>query len=132
MSLAIEQRYRDAQRLWLSVEGQIDQYTYDMLDAELADAIDQGICKIYLDLSSVSYISSAGIGVLIGTSSKLNEVALGTLELISPTPPVMHIFDSMGFSGMFTIIQKAPEDLVGQQSEKAMDAHVSALNSKCP
>src|SRR5262245_52506584 len=49
----------------LTVKGRLDGYWADHLAKELAEILRDGVHQVRLDLSDVSYMSSAGIGTLI-------------------------------------------------------------------
>ena len=49
----------------LAIAGRLDGYWADHLDTGLADAVREGHHRLRLDLSHVSFLSSAGIGVLV-------------------------------------------------------------------
>src|SRR5262249_58714904 len=50
--------------LRLTIDGRIDGYWADHLDAALGEAVGEGHHRIALDCEKVSFLSSAGIGVL--------------------------------------------------------------------
>ena len=45
----------------LEVKGEVDAYTAKVLDKSLMDLLDQGQLRIVMDVSEMSFISSAGI-----------------------------------------------------------------------
>jgi anti-sigma B factor antagonist len=51
--------------LHLKVDGRIDGYWADHLDAALSEVIGAGHHRIAVDCSGVGFLSSAGIGVLV-------------------------------------------------------------------
>ena len=104
MSLIIDSREQGPDELLFSVQGEIVQHSYETLDETLTQATDDGHFKIRIDLSKVSYISSAGIGVLVSCAGRIANESDGLFELLAPTLPVMNVFESMGFSQFFTII----------------------------
>ena len=63
--------------LRLKVDGRVDGYWADHLDAALRDAIAEGHHRIALDCSKVSFLSSAGIGVLVKHHQQLGRISGG-------------------------------------------------------
>ena len=98
MPLRVEKQSPAEGVLLLTAHGEIDAHTYDKVEEAIADALDEGIVKIFVDLSSVAYMSSAGIGVLIGSMNDVVDGRGGSFILISPTEDVMAVLESMGFT----------------------------------
>ena len=87
----------------LVAQGEIDAHSFEEVEDAVNDAVDEGITKILVDLEGVSYMSSAGIGVLIGSMNEVVDGQGGHFILISPTRGVMEVLESMGFTEVFTI-----------------------------
>ena len=68
-------RRPQAEGLELVVEGRLDGYWAQHLSAAIDDVLREGIHQVRLNLAAVSYISSAGIRVLLGTHQQFT--ALG-------------------------------------------------------
>src|SRR5204862_7431808 len=71
----------------LVVVGRLDGYWADHLDAALTDAIREGHHRLRLDCSQVSFLSSAGIGVLMKFHKELARIN-GSFRVINPSSPV--------------------------------------------
>lgn len=61
------------------------------LENDLKKLVEGGARKVVLDLASVEYVDSAGIGVLVGTAGLLRQVG-GGLMLARPQHRVSEIF----------------------------------------
>ena len=109
MSLIIDSKETESNGVVFYIQGEIDQHSYETLDEALEKATDDGRCKIHINLSKVTYISSAGIGVLVGCAGRVANEADGQFELHCPSPTVMGVLDSMGFSQFFTIVAAPPQ-----------------------
>lgn len=92
----------------LSLEGFLDAHTFEQLDTTISDLFEKGIYKVVADLKGVEYISSAGAGVFIGSLATAQESG-GNIILLSPTPNVREVFDLLGLSQIFTILDNADE-----------------------
>jgi anti-anti-sigma factor len=69
------------------VVGRLDGYWADHLDAALTDAIREGHHRLRLDCSKVSFLSSAGIGVLVKFHKELARIN-GLFYVVNPSKPV--------------------------------------------
>jgi anti-sigma B factor antagonist len=58
-------------------------------------------CKV--DFAELSYVSSAGLGLLFGTQKRLVEGG-GGLTLINLSPHIREIFQIAGFDNIFEIV----------------------------
>ena len=84
------------------LKGYIDAHTVIEFEKAIYSAIDTGIKCIILDISGLSYVSSAGIGAMMGLARKLGQSG-GDLVLLNPSPKVFAILDGLGFTRIFKI-----------------------------
>ncbi len=63
--------------------GHLDSHTAPQLDALIEEALAQGATRLVVDLERITYVASAGVGVLIGALSALGERG-GRLVLVCP------------------------------------------------
>ena len=82
--------------------GSIDGHTFEKLDDSLINLLASGERYIIVDMSRVPYVSSAGIGVLVGAHREA-EKAAGGLALINLSPDVRELFRSTKLDALFTI-----------------------------
>ena len=87
----------------IRLEGFLDAHTFEKLDNVIQDLFDEGVVNIAVNLSEVEYISSAGAGVFIGAMAQAQETN-GNIVLVSPTENVQEVFDLLGVSQIFTIL----------------------------
>ena len=92
----------------VSLNGYLDAHTVADFDRCTEEIIGGGITKIILDLQGLSYISSAGIGALMGLSQRLKK-SDGDLVLLQPTPKVFKILDLLGFTRIFHLCNSEEE-----------------------
>lgn len=88
--------------------GRIDAATAPLLEQDLLAAIDGGDRAIIVDLSSVEYISSAGLRALLAALKRLKALG-GNLVLCSMHPYVKEVFDMTGFSKIFQVCSSSEE-----------------------
>jgi anti-anti-sigma factor len=82
--------------------GRIDSTTSDVLEQALARAFEAGERRMVIDFGGVSYISSAGLRVLLVMSKQLR-AERGVLVLCAFGEPVRQVFDLAGFLPLFTV-----------------------------
>lgn len=88
-------------KLEIKLEGRLDTMTAPELEAYLSENLD-GVNDIVFDFSSLAYISSAGLRVLLSAQKKMNAVS-GTMKFYDVNELIMDIFDAVGFLDIFTI-----------------------------
>ncbi len=91
---------REEKKLTVAVEGKIDSVTAPEFEAFIRENID-GVTELTFDFSSLDYISSAGLRVLLLTQKRMN--AQGTMKVTNVNETVGEIFEVTGFSDILTI-----------------------------
>ena len=86
--------------LTMTLEGRLDTTTAPQLEEELAANLD-GITDLVFEISSLEYISSAGLRVLLSAQKIMNKQ--GGMVVRGATDEVMEIFEVTGFSDILTI-----------------------------
>lgn len=86
--------------LTLKIEGRIDTKTAPELESTLHDS-QEGITGLVFDLAGVSYISSAGLRVLLMAQKQMNKK--GEMRVIHASSDLMEIFEVTGFSDILRI-----------------------------
>lgn len=86
----------------VNVEGFLDSSTFPELQEFLEELIQKQTYRIVVNLEKLDYISSAGIGVLMGMLQEVrgNE---GDLKLINMSSKIRNLFDMLGFSQIIRI-----------------------------
>ena len=72
------------------------------VDQALQDAVAAGKHKMVLDMTSVAYISSAGLRILADVVTR-NREAGGDLKLVALNRKVLRVFRIIGFDKFFSI-----------------------------
>lgn len=85
-----------------TIKGNLDTVTSPDLQKEV-DAIDPSVKEIVFDFSSLDYISSAGLRVML-TANKKMLAAGGAMTIANANPSVKEVFDMTGFSDIFTMV----------------------------
>lgn len=107
--------------LEIHITGRLDAYWADHLTTSLSDAIREGAHQISLNMSEVSYMSSAGIRVLLQFYKQLKGIQ-GSFVVSNPSEQVKMVLELAGFKDLL-ISETAPQ---GEPSIKT--SGVSQLN----
>ena len=86
----------------IEVSGRIDSMNANELGETLSKEIERGSRQIVLDLSQVSYMSSAGLRELVTAYRKLQEEG-GDLRLAQPSSRVQDVLEMSGLDTIFQI-----------------------------
>ncbi|MDR1133501.1 MAG: STAS domain-containing protein [Synergistaceae bacterium] len=82
----------------ISLDGRLDTITAPQVQPEIDTAIDE-YQNVALDFSGVTYISSAGLRILLA-GHKRAAAAGGSLKLAHVSGQIMEIFEMTGFTGI--------------------------------
>jgi stage II sporulation protein AA (anti-sigma F factor antagonist) len=96
--------------LILALKGRLDAMTAGGLQQKLMALIEGGQQRFLLDVAELTYISSAGLRVLL-VAAKTLETSAGTLVFCSLKTPVQQVFDIAGFSSLFRLYPSRQEAL---------------------
>jgi anti-anti-sigma factor len=94
----------------LAIEGKLDTNTAPLAESEVTDLVDAGAIKVLIDLSSVDYVSSAGLRFLLATAKKLKPLQ-GDLKICGLSPTVQEVFDISGFATILNVFPGQSEAL---------------------
>ena len=86
----------------LRLEGRLDT-TSSPAAQEVLMKVAGEYAKITLDFADLSYVSSAGLRVILALQKQINRTG-GSLTLINVSPAVMDVFEMIGFSGILNIV----------------------------
>ena len=84
----------------LKIVGRLDTSTAPALEAAI-DSCAADIKELILDCSSLEYISSAGLRVILKAQKQMN--VQGSMKLIGVNETIMEVFDITGFADILTI-----------------------------
>lgn len=94
-------KHLDGTQLTLAITGCLDTTTSPALQRELDDSL-ADITSLKLDFSKLSYVSSAGLRVLL-VANKSMLAKGGKMVLFGVSPSVREVFEMTGFLNLFTI-----------------------------
>ena len=104
----------DGERLVLSIGGEIDHHAC----RELREAIDARLAarhpaRLVLDLDGVTFMDSAGLGLMMGRLKRLEGWG-GSLILLDPPPGVLRILNLAGASRLVTVERSESSEKGGE------------------
>ncbi|MBS1904921.1 MAG: STAS domain-containing protein [Bacteroidetes bacterium] len=93
----------------VALSGQLDAHTAPEFERFLEQLVRHGHeHKIVLDFSSLEYISSAGLGVLMGFIEEVRSDG-GDMKFGAVPEKIYHVLDLLGFPVVFTIAPTVEE-----------------------
>ena len=90
----------DHTALTLFLEGRLDTTTSPQLEGELASSLD-GVTQLTLDMEQLSYLSSAGLRVILSAQKRMNKQGRMVVRHVNET--IMEVFEVTGFVDILTI-----------------------------
>lgn len=92
-------------KLIIKAEGRIDTTTAVEFGTTINDLLDDSedeVKELVLDLSSIDYISSIGLRVILELQKRISNQQ-ASMKVINVTSAVMEVFEMTGFTNILTI-----------------------------
>ncbi len=86
--------------LTIALKGRLDTTTAPELEQEIKSSLD-GVTELIMDFAELTYISSAGLRVLLSAQKKMSKQ--GSMKVIHANEMVKEVFDVTGFSDILGI-----------------------------
>jgi anti-sigma B factor antagonist len=93
------------------LDGEIDIATCPAIRRFLMEAISGGDVHLAVDVSGVTFIGAAGIGVLVAAANRAREAG-GGLSLLAPSRPVRWLLDLLHLDAILPAAQRPPGSFV--------------------
>ncbi|MGE5499365.1 MAG: STAS domain-containing protein [Syntrophothermus sp.] len=128
--LNIETVQKDNLNLML-LNGRIDGLSCPDLEKEFSQLIEEGKRFLAADFTNVSYISSAGLRVLVSTQKRLKKIG-GDLSIAFPAPHILEVFNISGLAPVFRIVNDLNELQQGAPTENTgiSSAEINGINTE--
>ena len=97
--LNIEKK-QDGSNLDIKVSGKLNTTTSPELEQSINESID-GVTALTFDFAELSYISSAGLRVLLSAQKKMNKQ--GSMVVKNCTREILEIFEVTGFNDILDV-----------------------------
>ena len=96
----------------IELSGQLDAHTAPDFERFLEERVrNEKKAKLILDFSNLGYISSAGLGVLMGLIEEVRAQS-GDMKLIKVPEKIYHVLDLLGFPIVFEVLPNLDDALV--------------------
>ena len=89
-----------AQATTIEVAGRLDTNTAPILDKTIQEDI-KDVINLILDVKGVTYISSAGLRVLLSAQKKMQKI--GSMKVVNVCEAVMDVLEMTGFADILVI-----------------------------
>ena len=93
----------------IQIEGEVDVSCADDLREELTLALDAAPACVTVDLSSMPYIDSTGIGVLVGFAHRATDEGI-VFSLMNPQPNVLRVLALLGVRDELNVVLATDDD----------------------
>lgn len=87
----------------LELSGKLDTNTAPELESAITSLlVSEEVKNLELDMAGITYLSSAGLRVLLSTQKKINSLQ-GNLVITNASKTLKEVFEITGFMGILTI-----------------------------
>ena len=100
-------RQPDGSLLHLTLQGRLDGAWSEHVSAALTRAVEEGWHQLRLDLCGVTFVSSAGIRVLVIHYKQLLRIK-GGLAVVNPSPEARSVLEMAGLGSMIAVVETKP------------------------
>lgn len=94
----------------VSLQGQVNSSNAATVEAEVLAVVQQGAKNVLLNMTELSYISSAGLRVVLVLAKRLKQTG-GKLVIYGMQPHVREVFDVSGFLAILNVTATRAEAL---------------------
>lgn len=116
----MENRYeKSGDVLVVHLGGALNSANSGQVEAEILGQIERGANKVLLNLTSLEYISSAGLRIVLVVTKRLTQSA-GRLVLCGIRDSTREVFEITGFDKIMTV-EETPEDAMKHFVSRASD-----------
>lgn len=97
----------------VAISGEIDVYTAPKLRDTLTELVGSGAYRLIIDMDSVEFLDSTGLGVLVGGLKKVRAHD-GSMDIVCSQERLLKIFTITGLSKVFNIHDSQDAALAGR------------------
>jgi anti-sigma B factor antagonist len=85
-------------------KGHLDAHNVERFEKEIVKLLSSNIVRIVVNCKDLNYISSAGMGIIMGYLDEIREKK-GDIRLCSVNSRVYEIFDLVGFTDIYDFVK---------------------------
>ena len=101
----------------IDVQGEIDIYTAPRLRELLIDLVSRGSYQLVINLDTVGFLDSTGLGVLVGGLRRVR-ARDGSLDLVCTQQRILNIFRITGLTEVFGIYQTVDQAIAATKGRR--------------
>ncbi len=105
----------------IEVGGEIDVYTAPKLRERLVSLVEEGSYQLIVDMESVEFLDSTGLGVLVGGLKRVRAHE-GWIDLVCTQSRILRIFRITGLNRVFSIYDTVPDAVAAHDVPGAAEA----------
>ena len=105
----------------IELGGEIDVYTAPKLRERLVSLVESGSYQLIVDMESVEFLDSTGLGVLVGGLKRVRNHE-GWIDLVCTQSRILRIFRITGLNRVFSIYDTVPEAIAAHDAPDPGDA----------
>jgi len=105
----ISQSHYNPSVVILGIKGFIDVNAAPQFEFQLNKLIEDGQVCVVIDMTKVVYISSAGIGVIVGMLKKFRDQGGGDVKIMHASPKILRVFESIGLTELVDFLTSETE-----------------------
>ncbi len=94
--------------LVLRIKGRLDALSSSEAEKKICSSIEEGQSKVLLDMAAVTYLSSAGMRMLLSTTKRVRSMA-GRMVLCSTANNVLDVLKISGFDHVLELFETEEE-----------------------
>ncbi|RGE45667.1 anti-sigma factor antagonist [Comamonas testosteroni] len=94
----------------IALQGQVNSSNAATVETEVLDVVQKGARNVLLNMTELSYISSAGLRVVLVLAKRLKQAG-GKLVIYGMQPHVREVFDVSGFLAILNVTATRAEAL---------------------
>ena len=107
LKIGISKEQGDKAITILRLQGSVDANTQGQLEETARQAVDGGAEYLFLDMSAVDYLGSAGMRAIHAISNMLSpeesSMRADRIKVLSPSPAASKVFKTLGFDAFIGI-----------------------------
>lgn len=106
--MTITETLIDKRYVKISLEGELDAASSIQVDEVIQKWLQEGTTFFHIDCTSLTYISSAGLGVFMSYVEEINQNG-GKMIFSDMSPKVFNVFELLGLNQVMTIVGTVQE-----------------------
>jgi anti-sigma B factor antagonist len=95
----------------IDLTGEVDAYTSARFRDTMLELVEKGAAHLVINMESVEYIDSSGLGALVGGLKRVSERE-GKIVIVCSNPQIKKVFEITGLEKVFSVFTEEEEALL--------------------